>query len=120
MANRALSYLGCLQRFIHTLEQMAFLYCVDRQNCHMLVRTKTVCWNVNKMVGLLCPLINNDIIQMITCCYFGYFPLVNSFQHVNRSAQVRMSSPNRKSLVMTVENVWPSQCKTKVGILQIG
>lgn len=55
---------------------------------------------------------------MITCYYFGYFPLVNSFQYVKRSAQIRMPSLNRKSLVMTVENVWPSQCKTNVGILQ--
>lgn len=57
---------------------------------------------------------------MITGYDFGYFPLVTSFQYVNRSAEIRMSSPNRKNLVMTVENVWPSLYKTNVGILQIG
>lgn len=57
IAKRALSCV-VTRIFIFTLEQMAFLYCTDRQNCHMLSRTKIFCWNVNKMVGLLCPLIH--------------------------------------------------------------
>lgn len=32
---------------------------------------------------------------------------------------MRASSLNRKTLVMPVESVWPSQCKTNVGIFHI-
>lgn len=37
-------------RWVGAWEQMAFPDCTDRQNHHMLLRTKTVSWNVNEMV----------------------------------------------------------------------